>query len=252
MLELGGSDPFIVMPSADLRGGRVAAVAAVHQQRPVLHRGQAVHRARGRLRRVRAAVRGRDGGAEVGDPMDEATDVGPLADASRLRRRGGAGRGRGRQGRQGAVRRRRHRRARLVLRADRAGRDHRGHARPPGGGVRPGRHAATGSPTSTRRSGSPTTPRSGSAPTPGPATRRSGPASSRDLAAGQVFINGMTSPPTRGCRSAGSSAPATAGSCPPTASGSSATSRRSGSASKRVRRPALPPGGPGPALPLCL
>ena len=50
--------------------------------------------------------------------------------------------------------------------------------------------ASTGSRTSTRRSSSPTAPSSGSAPTRGPATTPNGAASSRDLAAGMVFVNG--------------------------------------------------------------
>lgn len=80
VLELGGSDPFVVMPSADLD----AAVASAVKAR-IINNGQSciaakrfiVHTAiyREFMERFRAAF----DALRTGDPMDEATDVGPLA-----------------------------------------------------------------------------------------------------------------------------------------------------------------------------
>ena len=139
VLELGGSDPFIVMPSAD-----VAAAARVGTFARLLNNGQSCINAKRFI--VHDAVYDeferlfteQMSAQTVGDPMLDTTDVGPLAseqqrdDVRALRgRRGG-------QGSQGAVRRRRPRRPWVLLPADGAGRDHAGDAPVPRGGLRPG------------------------------------------------------------------------------------------------------------------
>ncbi|MFV0407919.1 MAG: aldehyde dehydrogenase family protein [Propioniciclava sp.] len=83
VLELGGADPFIVMPSADLDAAIAAAVtsrtsnngqACINAKRFIVHRD--VHEAfvTG-FTAAMAALR-------MGDPTDPVTDVGPLATAS--------------------------------------------------------------------------------------------------------------------------------------------------------------------------
>ncbi len=83
VLELGGSDPFIVMPSADVDAASTMAVKArisnngqscIAGKRFIVHADIYDEFARQFAAKMRALV--------VGDPMDEATDVGPLATAS--------------------------------------------------------------------------------------------------------------------------------------------------------------------------
>jgi succinate-semialdehyde dehydrogenase / glutarate-semialdehyde dehydrogenase len=80
VLELGGSDPFVVMPSADVpRAAQVAVFArllnngqsCIAAKRFIVH--EAVYDEFERLFTEGMA------GKKLGDPMDEATDVGPLA-----------------------------------------------------------------------------------------------------------------------------------------------------------------------------
>jgi succinate-semialdehyde dehydrogenase/glutarate-semialdehyde dehydrogenase len=86
VLELGGSDPFIIMPSADLdRAVRTAVQARV------INNGQSCIAAKRFI--VHDQIAGqfeekfveRVASLKVGDPMDPATDVGPLATADGLR-----------------------------------------------------------------------------------------------------------------------------------------------------------------------
>ena len=80
VLELGGSDPFIVMPSADLDLATATAVNAriinngqscIAAKRFIVHQSIVDRFIDGFVRRV--------GALKVGDPMRDDTDVGPLA-----------------------------------------------------------------------------------------------------------------------------------------------------------------------------
>ena len=85
VLELGGSDPFIVMPSADLEAAVRTAVKArtinngqscIAAKRFIVHESIADEFERRYVAGFKAL--------KVGDPMDPATDVGPLANESQV------------------------------------------------------------------------------------------------------------------------------------------------------------------------
>lgn len=80
VLELGGSDPFIVMPSADLdEAAKVATTARIQNagQSCICAKRMIVHAEvfDAFLDKFSAAMRA----ATVGDPMDEGSDIGPLS-----------------------------------------------------------------------------------------------------------------------------------------------------------------------------
>lgn len=85
VLELGGSDPFIVMPSADLDAAVETAVKA-----RTINNGQSCIAAKRFIVHADVYDRFLDGlssgmrSLTVGDPLDEATDIGPLATPSIL------------------------------------------------------------------------------------------------------------------------------------------------------------------------
>ena len=86
VLELGGSDPFIVMPSADLN----AAVETAVQAR-IINNGQSCIAAKRFIVDERIATQfeekfvSRMSSLKMGDPMDPSTDLGPLSTADGLR-----------------------------------------------------------------------------------------------------------------------------------------------------------------------
>ena len=80
VLELGGSDPFIILPSADLERATTTAVQArivnngqscIAAKRFIVHREIADAFLGGFLERMKAL--------RIGDPMDPQTEIGPLA-----------------------------------------------------------------------------------------------------------------------------------------------------------------------------
>ncbi|MCU0282619.1 MAG: NADP-dependent succinic semialdehyde dehydrogenase [Candidatus Nanopelagicales bacterium] len=86
VLELGGADPFLVLPSADVERAAQVAVTArcqnngqscIAAKRFIVHTDVYDAFAEAFVRHMSALV--------VGDPMDEATDVGPLATEGGLR-----------------------------------------------------------------------------------------------------------------------------------------------------------------------
>jgi len=86
VLELGGSDPFVVMPGADLEAAIATAVKArivnngqscIAAKRFIVHQAVADEFERGFVAGMAALA--------VGDPMEAGTDVGPLATKAQLR-----------------------------------------------------------------------------------------------------------------------------------------------------------------------
>ncbi len=192
VMELGGSDPFIVMPSVDLDEAVKTAVTArvqnngqscIAAKRFIVHTDIYDAFVDKFVERMQAL--------KVGDPTEPDTDVGPLATES----------GRDEIAKQvdDAVA------AGAKVRLGGKTPDQPGWFYPrPWSPTSPRtwrctpKRSSDRSPrctaprTSTKPSRSPTRPRSGSGPTPGPTTRPSKSASSTDIEAGQVFINGMT------------------------------------------------------------
>lgn len=86
VLELGGSDPFVVMPSADVEKAAATAVTArtINNGQSCIAAKRFIVHADVHDRFVRELVRGM-AALRVGDPMAEDTDLGPLANADGCR-----------------------------------------------------------------------------------------------------------------------------------------------------------------------
>ena len=86
VLELGGSDPFIIMPSADLETATATAVKA-----RTINNGQSCIAAKRFIVHAQIYEEFENGfvaamkALRVGDPMNESTDIGPLATAQILK-----------------------------------------------------------------------------------------------------------------------------------------------------------------------
>ena len=183
------------------RRGAYRGARAEPEQRPELHRRQALHRGGAGRRRVRRPLRRRGSRAARRRPGVARHERRPAGARGPARHPRAPGERIARDGGPAARRRRAHRRARLLLRADRAGRRHGRHARLPRGDVRPRRGAASAPGTSTTPSSSPTTPSTGWAPPSGRATSRP-PRRSRGASRQARCSSTAWSPRIRACRSA--------------------------------------------------
>ena len=162
-LELGGKDAAYVCRRCRRRGGRTGGRRRrVLQRRAIVQRHRAGVRPRGDRRRFVDDAGRRRRAYRVGDPTDDATDVGPLARAEQLDVLDAQVADAVAARREGAVRRRPHRPTGQLVRADRRGRRARRgppHAR---GKLRSGHRRGSASRATPRRSRAWTTPSSGS------------------------------------------------------------------------------------------
>ena len=173
-LELGGSDPFILLSTDDLDAAVTAAVeGAPGQHRPVVQRRQAIHRRGRALRRVPREVHGGDDGREGGRPVRGGHRPRPAVVAR-------GGRAARRPGRQGARAGRHPRRGRdtrrRVLRAHGPHRRDARHGRLPRGVLRSRRRRLPRSGRGRGGGRSPTTPATASGRTSSRRTRSRRPA----------------------------------------------------------------------------
>ncbi len=174
VLELGGSDPFVVMPSADIEKAAQVAVTA-----RVQNNGQSCIAAKRFIVHddvadaFEAAFVARMQALKVGDPMDESTDVGPLANEQGVLDVEEVMEDAVRRGARVLCGGKRLDRAGLVLSADGGHRHHARDAHVPRGDLRSGRAALPRRRAPRRPSRSPTRPCSGSDRTSGRTILRS-------------------------------------------------------------------------------